>query len=29
MSDDEMATGGVELGVDYPRPMVDPADLRH
>jgi deoxyribodipyrimidine photo-lyase len=29
MSDDEMAAGGVELGVDYPRPMVDPADIRH
>jgi deoxyribodipyrimidine photo-lyase len=26
MSDDEMAAHGVELGVDYPRPMVDPAE---
>jgi deoxyribodipyrimidine photo-lyase len=29
MSDDEMAARGVELGIDYPRPVVDPAELRH
>jgi deoxyribodipyrimidine photo-lyase len=25
---DELAAQGVELGVDYPRPMVDPGTLR-